>query len=150
MLKACDKIRDKVRDVEKKGRGATSTVLQKSFPGGMLTLVGSNSASDLSSQPVRYVIGDELDRFAISARQRRGSLGIGKTPVRIPFTTESALPFLLPQSKGRLKLNSSIRRARANGGRRAALGAENIMRCALMIPVQGQTATDSRERIVVC
>ena len=58
MLKACDKIRDKVRDVEKKGRGATSTVLQKSFPGGMLTLVGSNSASDLSSQPVRYVIGD--------------------------------------------------------------------------------------------
>lgn len=67
MLKACDKIRDKVRDVEKKGRGATSTVLQKSFPGGMLTLVGSNSASDLSSQPVRYVIGDELDRFALSA-----------------------------------------------------------------------------------
>lgn len=67
MLKACDKIRDKVHDTDRKGRAATSTVLQKAFPGGMLTLVGSSSASDLSSQPVRYVIGDELDRFASSA-----------------------------------------------------------------------------------
>ena len=42
-------------------------MLQKSFPGGMLTIVGSNSASGLSSTPAKYVLGDERDRWALSA-----------------------------------------------------------------------------------
>lgn len=50
-----------------KGRNNTSTVLQKSFPGGMLTIIGSNSPSKLASKPIRYVIGDERDRWAKSA-----------------------------------------------------------------------------------
>lgn len=54
----------KVKDVKQRGRTASATVLMKSFPGGMVNLVGSNSPSDLSSKPVRYIIGDELDRWA--------------------------------------------------------------------------------------
>jgi phage terminase large subunit GpA-like protein len=42
-------------------------MLQKSFPGGMLTIVGSNSASGLASTPAKYVLGDERDRWALSA-----------------------------------------------------------------------------------
>lgn len=57
----------KVKDIKQRGRTASATVLMKSFPGGMVNLVGSNSPSDLSSKPVRYIIGDELDRWAVAA-----------------------------------------------------------------------------------
>ncbi len=63
MIRDCKTLRDKVRKTKKSG----NTILQKSFPGGMLTIVGSESASDLASTPARYVIGDERDRWAISA-----------------------------------------------------------------------------------
>lgn len=64
MIRECPNLRRKVSDVKKENG---NTILQKSFPGGMLTMVGSNSASALASTPVRYVIGDELDRWALSA-----------------------------------------------------------------------------------
>ncbi len=66
-FKGTPKIYERVKNIKQSGRKASSTVLMKSFPGGMVNLVGSNSASGLSSKPVRYVIGDELDRWAISA-----------------------------------------------------------------------------------
>ena len=58
-------LRRKVADSKAKDSG--NTILQKSFPGGMLTITGSNSASALASTPARYVIGDERDRWAASA-----------------------------------------------------------------------------------
>nr|DAO12413.1 MAG TPA: terminase large subunit [Caudoviricetes sp.] len=58
-------LRQKVADV--KSRDSGNTMLQKSFPGGMLTIVGSNSASGLASTPAKYVLGDERDRWALSA-----------------------------------------------------------------------------------
>lgn len=45
----------------------SKSVLQKSFPGGMLIMCGSESAADLASTPARYIIGDERDRWAKSA-----------------------------------------------------------------------------------
>lgn len=66
MFKACPRLHKKIKGADKRGRNASSTVMIKSFPGGSLRMVGTNSASDLSSLPVRYVIGDELDRFAKS------------------------------------------------------------------------------------
>lgn len=65
MIRDCPALKSKVADVKSKDSG--NTILQKSFPGGMLTITGSNSASSLASTPVRYVIGDELDRWAASA-----------------------------------------------------------------------------------
>lgn len=64
MIRDCKTLRDKVKKTKK---SSGNTILQKSFPGGMLTIVGSESASDLASTPARYVIGDERDRWAISA-----------------------------------------------------------------------------------
>lgn len=66
-LRSTSKLKERVRDVKQIGRTASSTVLMKSFPGGMISMVGSNSASGLSSKPIRYLIGDELDRWATSA-----------------------------------------------------------------------------------
>ena len=65
MIRDSKALRSKVADV--KSRDSGNTMLQKSFPGGMLTIVGSNSASGLASTPAKYVIGDERDRWALSA-----------------------------------------------------------------------------------
>lgn len=48
-------------------RDASNTLLHKTFPGGHLTLAGSNSAAGLASRPIRYVLADELDRWEKSA-----------------------------------------------------------------------------------
>lgn len=65
MIRDSPTLRKKVADI--KSRDSGNTMLQKSFPGGMLTIVGSNSASGLASTPARYVLGDERDRWALSA-----------------------------------------------------------------------------------
>ena len=65
MIRDCDTLRTKVSEV--RSRDAGNTVLQKTFPGGMLTMVGSQSPSALASTPARYVLGDEVDRWAMSA-----------------------------------------------------------------------------------
>lgn len=50
-----------------KKKDGNNTLLEKSFTGGHLTLVGSNSAAGLSSRPIRYVLADEIDRWEKSA-----------------------------------------------------------------------------------
>ena len=65
MIRDSKVLRTKVSDVRTRDSG--NTILQKSFPGGMLTITGSNSASALASTPARYIIGDERDRWAVSA-----------------------------------------------------------------------------------
>lgn len=50
-----------------KTRDSNQTILSKIFPGGRLVLVGSNSPAGLASRPVRVVLCDEVDRFAVNA-----------------------------------------------------------------------------------
>ena len=50
-----------------KSRDSSNTILQKTYPGGILTLCGSTEAHALASKPIRYVLGDERDRWAASA-----------------------------------------------------------------------------------
>lgn len=58
-------LKNKVADP--KARDSGNTILQKSYPGGILTLCGSTEAHSLASKPIRYVLGDERDRWAASA-----------------------------------------------------------------------------------
>lgn len=57
----------KKKIVQTAKRNAANTVKQKTYPGGILTLCGSTEAHALASKPIRYVIGDERDRWATSA-----------------------------------------------------------------------------------
>lgn len=50
---------------ENKSKESGNTILSKQFPGGNLNLVGSNSAAGLASRPIRVVLADEIDRFAL-------------------------------------------------------------------------------------
>lgn len=65
MIRDTKVLRDRVQNV--KSRNSGNTILQKSFPGGMLIMTGSESPSALASTPARYIIGDERDRWARSA-----------------------------------------------------------------------------------
>lgn len=65
MIRDTRRIRDKV--AKSKSRDGDNTVLKKSYPGGMLTLTGSNSPASLASVPARYVFGDERDRWSADA-----------------------------------------------------------------------------------
>ena len=65
MIRDCFELRRKVAAA--KSRDSGNTLLQKSYPGGILTMCGSGEAHSLASKPIRYVIGDERDRWAASA-----------------------------------------------------------------------------------
>lgn len=47
----------------KRSRDGSNSEDLKDFPGGMLILGGANSAASLSSMPIRFFLGDEVDRF---------------------------------------------------------------------------------------
>lgn len=53
--------------VDSKSRDSGNTILKKGFPGGHLTIAGSNSPASLASRPVRICVFDETDRFPVSA-----------------------------------------------------------------------------------
>ena len=65
MIRDCPTLRRRVSDP--KSRDSGNTILQKTYPGGILTLCGSTEAHALASKPIRYVFGDERDRWATSA-----------------------------------------------------------------------------------
>lgn len=65
MIRDCPTLKKKVADP--KSRDSSNTILQKTYPGGILTLCGSTEAHALASKPIRYVLGDERDRWATSA-----------------------------------------------------------------------------------
>jgi terminase, large subunit len=67
MLRDCECLHGLV--AESRSRDKNSTILHKVFRGGHLTMAGANSPASLASRPVRKVLFDEVDRFAISAGQ---------------------------------------------------------------------------------
>lgn len=57
----------KVKMKSTKSRSGGKEILRKGFAGGHLTFVGANAPAGLSSFPIRYVFGDEWDRWPVSA-----------------------------------------------------------------------------------
>lgn len=98
MIRDCPRLRRKVHDVERAGRQA-KTVLQKGFPGGMLMLTGSNVASALASTPARYIIGDERDRWALSAGREGDPWSLAEAR-QTTFYNAKAIEVSTPTVKG--------------------------------------------------
>lgn len=65
MVRDTPALRSKIADA--KSRDSGNTILHKRFPGGHMTLAGSNSPSSLASRPIRICLLDEVDRFPPSA-----------------------------------------------------------------------------------
>lgn len=65
MIRDTKPLQMKVAD--NKSRTTENTISKKVYPGGMISLIGSNSPSDLAGTPARYIFGDEIDRWTNSA-----------------------------------------------------------------------------------
>ena len=109
MIRDCRRLKRKVHNAERGGK-QSKTVLQKSFPGGMLMLTGSNVASALASTPARYIIGDERDRWALSAGREGDPWSLAEAR-QTTFYNAKAIEVSTPTVKGA----SNIERAFLEG-----------------------------------
>lgn len=109
MTRDSPRLKRKVHNVER-GQKGSKTVLQKSFPGGMLMLVGSNAPSALASTPARYIFGDERDRWAVSAGREGDPWKLAEAR-QITFYNAKSIEVSTPTVKGA----SNIERAYAAG-----------------------------------
>jgi phage terminase large subunit GpA-like protein len=50
-----------------RSRDSGNTIFTKSFPGGVLMLVGANSATGLQSSPIQYLYADEVSSYPLEA-----------------------------------------------------------------------------------
>ena len=104
MIRDCKVLRSKVSDAKAKSGG--NTVLQKSFPGGMLKLIGTNSPDALASTPARYIIGDELDRWAKTAGDEGDPLSLAEAR-QATFYNAKTVEVSTPTVKGASNIEKS-------------------------------------------
>lgn len=89
-----------------KSRDSGNTLLQKTYPGGILTLCGSTEAHALASKPIRYVIGDERDRWATSAGSEGDPWGLAMAR-QTTFYNAKAIEVSTPTVKGASAIEAS-------------------------------------------
>lgn len=75
MLRDCPKLRKLVGDQDSKK--SSSTILSKSFPGGVLTMVGANSGRGFRRVSRRVVLFDETDGYPASAGNEGDQIRLG-------------------------------------------------------------------------
>ena len=97
MIRDTKCLKNKVADP--KSRDAANTILQKSYPGGILTMCGSTEAHALCSKPVRYLFGDERDRWAVSAGDEGDPWGLA-TARQITFYNSKSVEVSTPTIEG--------------------------------------------------
>ena len=61
-----------------RSRDSGNTLLNKEFPGGVLTLAGANSPAGLASKPIRILMPDEVDRYPASAGTEGDPINLAK------------------------------------------------------------------------
>ncbi len=109
-LRIAPMIRDtkclKVKVAERKSRDSENTILQKSYPGGILTMCGSTEAHALASKPIRYLFGDERDRWATSAGDEGDPWELA-TARQITFYNSKAVEVSTPTIKGASAIEKS-------------------------------------------
>ena len=88
-------------------RDSGNTILQKKYPGGILTLCGSQEAHSLASKPIRYVIGDERDRWAKSAGKEGDPWELAMAR-QITFYNAKAIEVSTPTIKGASAIEDSF------------------------------------------
>jgi len=105
MIRDCKTIKSRVAPVKAKTSG--NTILQKTFPGGILKVIGTNSPSALASTPVRYIICDEIDRFGKSAGDEGDPLALAEAR-QTSFYNAKTVEVSTPTIKGDSRIERSF------------------------------------------
>lgn len=80
MIEATPSLQEKVKAPRERDSG--NTVLMKEFAGGFLILGGANAASGLASMPIRFLGGDEIDRWPGDVDEEGNPLSIVEARTR--------------------------------------------------------------------
>jgi len=104
MFRDCPTIRDKV--AAPKSRDSANTILQKAYPGGLLTMCGSTEAHSLASKPIRFLFGDERDRWALAAGKEGDPWKLARAR-QITFYNSKALEVSTPTIKNASAIETS-------------------------------------------
>lgn len=105
MIRDTKPLREKISKA--KSRDGENTVLKKAYPGGMLTMTGSNSPASLASVPARYVFGDERDRWAKDAGGEGDPWGLLKARTTT-FYNHKMVEVSTPTIKGHSAIEDSF------------------------------------------
>lgn len=105
MIRDSRTLRAKV--AEAKSRDSSNTILSKAYPGGILTLCGSTEAHALASKPIRYLLGDERDRWAISAGKEGDPWELARAR-QITFYNAKAVEVSTPTIKNASAIETSF------------------------------------------
>ena len=92
---------------EPRSRDSGNTVLQKAFPGGHLTIAGSNAPAGLSSRPIRVAIFEEVDRYDTSAGNEGDPISLGEKRTE-SFWNAVVFKNSSPTFKGRSRIEKEI------------------------------------------
>ncbi len=103
MLRDTPCLADKIGE---NSRDSNSTIRQKMFPGGHLTLVGANSPSSLASRPIRAVLFDEVDRFPVSAGEEGDPISLA-TKRTATFWNRIVVMVSTPTNKGASRIEAA-------------------------------------------
>jgi len=105
MIRDCPTLKRKVADP--KSRDSGNTILQKTYPGGILTMCGSTEAHALASKPIRYILGDERDRWAVSAGKEGDPWELARAR-QITFYNAKAVEVSTPTIKNASAIEASF------------------------------------------
>lgn len=104
MIRDSKRLSNKVRSL--KSRDGANTILRKTFPGGTLKMTGSESPAALASTPARYIIGDEMDRWTLSAGKEGDPWELLKAR-QTTFYNSKSIEVSTPTIKGQSRIEYS-------------------------------------------
>ena len=104
MIRDCKSLKKKVAPA--KSRDSANTVLQKSYPGGVLTMCGSGEAHALCSKPIKFLFGDERDRWETDAGGEGDPWSLATTR-QLTFYNSKAVEVSTPTVKGSSAIEKS-------------------------------------------
>lgn len=103
------------KKMDAKSRFSGNTIMQKTFPGGHVTIVGANSPAGLASRPIKIVLADEVDRYPVSAGTEGDPLNLAQTR-QTTFWDKKTVLVSTPTIKGSSRIESRGWKARWKSG----------------------------------
>jgi phage terminase large subunit GpA-like protein len=104
MLRDTPVLRGKVKDA--RIRDSNNTILHKQFPGGHITMAGSNSPADLASRPIKITLADEIDKYNASAGKEGDPISIAEERAAT-FWNRKHIRVCSPTIKGASRIEES-------------------------------------------
>lgn len=90
-----------------KAKVSGNTILHKTFPGGHLTMAGSNSPAGLASRPIRVLLCDEIDRYPDSAGEEGDPVDLADKRTTT-FWNRKVVMTSTPTIKGHSRIESAF------------------------------------------